>query len=466
MATMLDYLDWYGDLDFSVIPFNEVDNLILSQLAYLDLTGAVPAPPTWDDVCDMSLDPHPSVTLQAAARSFFALHPADHPEDLGPLISPLTVDLLKRAAESGRRFANVRMSCYERVFDPDRHEQFAAFLAELPDGSSYVAYEGTDASLVGWLEDCEISYRVVPSQADALAFLELAAALTRGPLRVGGHSKGGNLAAFAAATCDDAVRGRICDIWCNDSPGFEDRVVPLDLFRPLAGRIHLYTPEYSVVGALFDHVVPAVVIKSAGAGVMEHSALDWQVMRGSFVRGCELPVGSKHVNQAFERLIDSHDLPERKKLLDNLYDGLRGEGVETIADLFAAGPQGIRRMLGSINTLDDDDRTAMNDFLAGIVRGTVSGAVIDTVTPVARSIGQTLGEAATEARANATKMLEDFRAQQQARAEAAREQREKRAANKAAGQEKLPEEQTPADNGATGASGNPENRRIDSAKTC
>ena len=68
---------------------------------------------------------------------------------------------------------------------------------------------------------------------------------------MGGHSKGGNLAAFAAATCDDAVRDRIIEVWCNDSPGFEERVVPLELLHTIADRVRLFTPEYSVVGALF-----------------------------------------------------------------------------------------------------------------------------------------------------------------------------------------------------------------------
>ena len=44
MSNVSDYLKWRGDLDFSQAPFNDVDNLILAQIAYVDFTDIVPAP--------------------------------------------------------------------------------------------------------------------------------------------------------------------------------------------------------------------------------------------------------------------------------------------------------------------------------------------------------------------------------------------------------------------------------------
>ena len=424
MANMLDYLDWYGDLGFDVIPFNEVDNLILAQLAYLDLTGVVPAPPAADAAGTTPEGLPRRVSLAEAARLFAKAHDARNPVDLGALISPQTAELFYRAARAGKRFSTVQLSCASRIYDAERHEQFGAFVAELPDGTAYVSFEGTDGTLVGWLEDCEISYRVVPAQEDALLFLERAAAHISGPLRVGGHSKGGNLAAFAAATCEDAVRDRIIEVWCNDSPGFEGRVVPLELLETIADRLRLFTPEYSVVGALFSHVVPAVVIKSSDTGVMQHSAMGWQVMRGRFVRGAQLPMGSQPVNEAFDRLILTHDLAGRKKLLDNLYRELSAAGIDKVDDMFANGAQGIVKMLGSVNSLDDEDRKSMTDFLTGILAGTVQGAMVDAVAPVAKQAAAAMGEAAHSARANAAKAIEEFRAQQHERAARRRDERD------------------------------------------
>lgn len=405
MANIVDYLDWFGDFDFDTVPFNEADNLILAELSYLDLSGCVPHLPGFVDAQaeepvpgTPELDPDSfsrhSVMVVDAAACFIEAHPDGKPDDMGPLISPLTVQPLFRMATSGRRFESARVGCYVHVFDEPAHEQFAAFTAALPDGTYYVSFEGTDDTLVGWLEDCETSYKVVAAQTDALRYLELIARMTSGPLRVGGHSKGGNLAAYASAFCSSEVQDRIIEVWCNDSPGFVDEVVPLSSFAPIADRIRLYTVEYSVVGAQFDHVVEPVVVKSSGSGVMEHSAICWQVMRGSFVRGQGVTEGSKRTCAVFNQLIDSHDLAGRKRLLDDLYAGLTAAGVTRISQLFDDGAAGIAKIINSVNSLGPEDRQAMTAFLTGVMRSSIADAVepvahqiSGAVAPVAHQIG-------------------------------------------------------------------------------
>lgn len=398
MADLFDYLDWYGDFDLGTIPFNEVDNLILAQASYLPLAGVVPP-----------LGERGSVSVAEAARRYAELHPAESPADLGPLLSPRTNDLLARMASTGQRFSQVRMRDYDELLDTATHEQFGAVTFDLPDGSSYVSYRGTDSSLEGWMEDCEISYRIIPSQAHALAYLHAAGVGSRRPLRVGGHSKGGNLAAYAASRLSPEERASLMEVWCNDSPGFCNDVVPLDTLRPICDRTRLYTPEYSVVGSLFDHVLAPTIIKSAGAGVMEHSAVEWQVMRGQFVRGEALRDGSERVNVAFNQLINSRDLPGRKKLLDDLYEGLTSQGIHTIGDMMSGDMAGLNATMSSINSLSPEDRQTMANFLWGIAGGTIGGAVAEAVAPVAKQLSEALADAAeamqVRMRENASKAL-------------------------------------------------------------
>lgn len=391
MANMFDYLDWYGDFDFRTVPFGEVDNLILSQLSYLDLQGVVPSAD--------EKDTFKSVSVAEAAERFAELHPPTNPANLGPLISPDVNNLLSRMT-AGTRFAEVRLHAFDARLDLETHEQFGALTAELPDGSAYVAFRGTNDELVGWLEDCEMSYRVVPAQEHAVRYLERMGSLTNGPLRVGGHSKGGNLAAYAASRVSEAVRGRIIEVWCNDSPGFEDRVIPLTSLEPVAPLVRLYTPEFSVVGALFEHVVPATVIKSSGDGVMEHSGVNWQVMRSDFVRGTTTQNGSARIRDAFERLMESRDLAGRKKLLDALYEALQAQGISTMGDMLSRGLSGVNATLASVSSLDEEDRQTMTTFLSGIVGATVINAVTDAVAPVARQLGQGLRGAVKALTAN------------------------------------------------------------------
>jgi len=124
MANMLDYLDWYGDFDFGTVPFNEVDNLILSQLSYLELADAVPP---------VSATPE-TVTVRDAWGRFRALHPSDEGINLGPLISPLTVSVFEKMAAGGR-FGDTLLCEYASRLDTGAHEQFGALTALVPEGS-------------------------------------------------------------------------------------------------------------------------------------------------------------------------------------------------------------------------------------------------------------------------------------------------------------------------------------------
>ena len=58
----MDYLKWRGDLTFSQDAFNEVDNLLLSYVAYVNLEG-------------LSVGAgEERVTLEELSRRFFVLH--------------------------------------------------------------------------------------------------------------------------------------------------------------------------------------------------------------------------------------------------------------------------------------------------------------------------------------------------------------------------------------------------------
>ena len=71
------------------------------------------------------------------------------------------------------------------------------------------AFRGTDSSLAGWFEDIQLAYsEATPSQLYAQAYLERAARRFGGGLYLGGHSKGGALALYAAVNAG-AVQPRI-----------------------------------------------------------------------------------------------------------------------------------------------------------------------------------------------------------------------------------------------------------------
>lgn len=411
MADFFDYLDWYGDFDFATVPFNEVDNIILSQLAYLRLAGALGA----DEV----------LPVAEAQERFLAAHRVDATDpdgkeatkedlpDNGPLIDKSTNLVLGRLASCGRRFRDARVGFYESVFSEEEREQFAAITVLLPDGSVYVAYRGTDDSVVGWIEDCEISYKVVPAQRDALAYLRRVARATIGPLRVGGHSKGGNLAAYAAVAAPE-LDARIEEVWCNDSPGFVDEVVPLAGFERLRSRMRVFTPEYSVVGALMTHPVEKRIIESAGRGVMAHSLVQWQVMRDHIVPGDALHPGSVEVSHAFERLLHGFDLAGREHFVDELWRVCQENGIRTI-DIAKQGAK-LSRLLDSIDSVTDENKRALQDFLVAMTGGAIRGEVEESLAktsqalaPVVAPVAQAVNTALADLDRRGRELLESTR---------------------------------------------------------
>ena len=311
MANMLDYLDWRGDLTLAQDPFNEVDSLVLCQLSYCDLKGIVPAP-----------GERGSVSVATAARRFDEAHAqeATAPDAVGGF-SPLTPEPLRRMAAS-RRFRHATLSRYDERLDDEMGEQFAAICVRLDDKSTYVAFRGTDDTFTGWREDFSMSFTVVGSQERALAYLEAVRRSVRGPLRVGGHSKGGNLAVFAAARSGWATQRRIVDVWCHDGPGFVDSTLDVRALEAIEPRIHRFVPEFCVVGQMLGLRGKPAVVASATSAIMQHSALNWQVMGNRFVRRPAIDEGALRFGKVFNEAVSSHDPAWRQRFTDAFFAAL------------------------------------------------------------------------------------------------------------------------------------------------
>ena len=211
MANLLDYLDWRGDLPLSGDPFNEVDNLILAELSFVDFGGIVPGPGAGA-----------AVPLGEAAAAYFA-KTEGRPIDMGVLVPNQIPEMLRRMA-AAPRFRDMQLSGFVDHLDTEKAEQFAALTIVCGDGALYLSFRGTDDTLAGWKEDFYLScMREVPAQKKAVEYTEtMARQYPRVKLRLGGHSKGGNLAVWAGVFCPLAVQRRIRSVWSNDGPGFHD----------------------------------------------------------------------------------------------------------------------------------------------------------------------------------------------------------------------------------------------------
>ena len=352
MANILDYLDWRGDLTLAQDPFNEVDNLILAELSFVDFGGIVPGPGEGR-----------AVPLWKAAEAYFA-KTEGRPIDMGVLVPNQIPELLRRTAASPR-FRDMKLNGFVDHLDTVKAEQFAALAAECGDGTVYLSFRGTDDTLAGWKEDFYLScMREVPAQKMAVAYTEaMAHQYPRIKLRLGGHSKGGNLAVWAGVFCPTAVQRRIAAVWSNDGPGFHDDILSLPRHIRLAERIHTIVPKSSVVGMLLEHEEDYTVVDSDQLGFAQHDGFSWQVLGDHFVKLHQVTRQAHLSDQELRRW--DHEMPveQRAKFVDALFRVLSASGAVTLTDLKTDTLKATGAMAKALKDLDKETRDGLLNFL-------------------------------------------------------------------------------------------------------
>ena len=354
MANLLDYLDWRGDLTLEQSPFNEVDNLILAELSFVDFKDIVPAPGEGD-----------SVILREAAERFFARFPEGERIDMGVLVPSAIPEMLRKMADS-RRFGDMKLNCFVDHLDVGRGEQFAALAIETGDKTLYLSFRGTDDSLAGWKEDFELACMPeVPAQKKALAYVrDVAKQFPRKKLRLGGHSKGGNLAVYAGVFCPESVQKRIIAVWSNDGPGFHEDLLDLPEHKRVAERIYSIVPKSSVVGMLLEHEEDYTVVDSDQLGFMQHDGFSWAVLGNRFVRLHSVTRQARLTDQELRGWVHGLTVEQRETFVNAMFDVLSTSGAVTLTDLRDDSFRAVGAMIKAMKDLDKETRDGLRDFLA------------------------------------------------------------------------------------------------------
>lgn len=357
MANILDYLDWRGDLTLAQDPFNEVDNLILAELSFVNFGGIVPGPGEGD-----------AVPLRDAAAAYFA-EAAGRSIDMGVLVPNQIPELLRRTA-AAPRFRDMQLSGFVDHLDPERAEQFAALTAACGDGALYLSFRGTDDTLAGWKEDFYLScMKEVPAQKKAVEYTEtMARQYPRVRLRLGGHSKGGNLAVWAGVFCPPAVQRRIRSVWSNDGPGFHDDILSLPRHVRLAERIHTIVPKSSVVGMLLEHEEDYTVVDSSQQGLMQHDGFSWEVRGPGFVRLHSVTRQARLCDQELRSWVQGLSESRREQFIDSAFAVLEASGAQTLTDLKSDSFKAAGAIIRALKDLDKETRDALLKFVQILFR--------------------------------------------------------------------------------------------------
>ena len=351
MADMFDYLLWRGDLSMEAVPPNPVDTLILSELSYIGLEGLVPG--------DFL---HP-VPLRVAAEAFAMLpdrEDRDRVKRDGELLA---------AAARTERFGELRLVFYRSELLPELQSQLAAVTWLLPGGGAVITYRGTDLSITGLKEDFTMSFQPqVPAQEKALWYLEAFARVHRGPIRLAGHSKGGNLAVYAAAKAQPELQERILSVHNHDGPGFHSQMLLDPGYRAILPRVRTFVPQSSVVGMLLEHEEPYTVVKSRQLSLLQHEPYSWEVLGGGFITMEEVDGNSRFLDRTIKQWLADTTMDERNAFVDAVYELLTMGEINDLREIIL--PKNVLRYLRTLST-DEHLRSVIAREFADLFRTAV-----------------------------------------------------------------------------------------------
>ena len=314
---LFDYLKWRNDVSFRAAPFNEIDNVVLSYLAYADFG-------------ELLQEEKRRVSIETCFKRFCKKHDLANVRESKLFIerAPLVLEDMV----CGARFRGTKVVHFREVFDKEKVQQFAALVFLLPDGTRYVSFRGTDLSITGWKEDFLMSFTAETEGAkEAVSYLNEVAACVEGDLILGGHSKGGNFAMFAAAFAEDAVKERILKVYNNDGPGFREEIVRSAAYRELLPKITNIVPQTSIIGRLLSNEAAHTVVKSTAAGIFQHDVTTWEVTKDKFVR-TEPDAFSDFVEKSLGTWLETMDDEARKSLVETVFSMIEMTEAETFVE--------------------------------------------------------------------------------------------------------------------------------------
>lgn len=398
---------------FAELPLGPIDSAALSQLAMVEAKGIVPClrerdierlrhvggldaegaamPGEEDSFLPRLADAADLLADRLNARLVRGAHVGDllAAERFGTMFTGLDQVNVKREIAhlaASPRFRELELRDYVSLFDARGRVQFSATCIVLPGAWAYVAFRGTDTSFTGWRENFDMAAMPpVPAQRMAAAYLELVARHLPQDLYVGGHSKGGNLATYAAIRCSDGVRARIVRVFDHDGPGFKPGFLEdepaLRARGQLVGRMERTVPVDSVVGMLMDAVAPESAVLSSATGADQHSVFTWQIEDGAFACAPRVSAGARLTHEIMGAWLASFTTEELPGFIDELFAALEASGADNAGQIFGGGPQAAQLIREATRNADEHAREVIAPAIArlaaisaaSIARGAASG---------------------------------------------------------------------------------------------
>lgn len=337
---IIDYIKKNKFKTLKDLPFNEIDNLILSLLPYINFEGIVPS------------FKNGKITLKEAAEKI-----SDKRKNYRGLFISNTFKMLQVMKDS-LRYQDIQLYNYMNVVNDDM--QFGALTMKLSDKSIFVAFAGTDSSIIGWEEDFKMTY-LYPgaSQKYASIYLNKAISLLDKKVRVGGHSKGGNLAICATMNAHFWIRKKVVKINNFDGPGFLKKEIESKEYKKIEPRIKMYVPKESIIGMLLYSTPNYVVVKSKGINILQHDAFNWQCKDKTFIRDNQSK-RSQNLKEKLTKKLEKLPLNERINLVTNLFSIFKNTNIKDTKEIKI---KEIFKLIKEFKKLDKETQNLLTELL-------------------------------------------------------------------------------------------------------
>lgn len=365
MSNVCEYVKWRGDLTLKQSKFNEIDALILTRLSYFPF--------------DQLIQPNEEATVEELSKRF---EKAD--KSTMKILWKDDNELFPLMGKS-ERFGKMSVTQYVNKINAEQEKQFSATTVILPDNTIFVTYRGTDATIVGWKEDFNMCFKShIASQKDAVEYLNMVSKKYKRLIRIGGHSKGGNLAVYAAMFTNSKVKKRIINIYNNDGPGFDDEIIKTKEYKEILPKVHTYIPQSSVIGRLLNHEEKYTVVQSIQKGIMQHDLYSWQLEGKEFICLEKVTNGSEIFDKTLKEWLINITPEQRGIVIDTAFDILNTTEVEYFSELKKNWFLNIRLMLGRYKNLDDESKKVISEIVQKLV-STVKNIISNEMTSFRKS---------------------------------------------------------------------------------
>ena len=343
MSNINDYLIWRGDITIDdKYSFNEVDNMILARFSYL----------LFDRI---NMKEQETIESISKRMKDFENDEFNYNGDK---------DLITNLGKSDR-FKDMIVTDFIKNNDFESERQFSAITIHISDNELYISFVGTDGSIMGWKEDFNISFMEnIPSQIAGLDYTKMIAEkYPNKRIRIGGHSKGGNIAVYSAINSPEDIQKRIIEVVNYDGPGFDEEKIGENKNKEIINRINTFIPQDSIIGRILEHAEKNEVVLSNAKGIFQHDIYSWQVERNKIIRTDRVTDASDKMNLAVKNWLKGTSPEQRKIFFDNVFEIFYSTNATTFDEISNNWLKNTPKLIESYRSLPEEDRKNLTSML-------------------------------------------------------------------------------------------------------